>query len=200
MREELYDRRYESDVAESTLSFDSYKSALVALYQQILKFQAQSYCYYSRQGAFRFGLIRWDQLISEFREQENDGLDQIIDEIREKEKAFRRGGLNRFGGMSCMTRRAWRLRGAVKRLQRDGSLFVLTLPVCDRQSRRPSTKREPKRCSNGFVTMTLLLRTTPLATRMRRGQTNGLWRMTYNSRPGRRSPGHCYGSMAKVRL
>ncbi|KAM0251267.1 hypothetical protein ACHAQJ_008258 [Trichoderma viride] len=79
-REELYIRRCEYDAAcsdhiSTSPSHDEYKAALVALYQCVLKFQAHSYCHFSRNAAFQLGLdtIQWDgwgQLINEIREQE----------------------------------------------------------------------------------------------------------------------------------
>ncbi|KAK3317580.1 ankyrin repeat-containing domain protein [Cercophora scortea] len=83
MREDLYSRRYESiddgNVApESSISRSAYKNGLGMLYQQIIKFQATSYCYYARNDAFRLGLdvIKW-----------ND-WDSLLDDIKERERVF----------------------------------------------------------------------------------------------------------------
>ncbi|KAL7935792.1 ankyrin repeat-containing domain protein [Trichoderma chlorosporum] len=83
MREELYIRRYESKAQDNQLfpqSHREYKNGLERLYRKILRFQATSYCYYSKTSASRFSsdMVKW-----------ND-WDQLIDEIREEESLFNR--------------------------------------------------------------------------------------------------------------
>ena len=59
MREDLYTR-----LLESTNSFDwkGYRDTLQELYTRILKFQAKSICYLTKNGFFRKGrdLVKWD--------------------------------------------------------------------------------------------------------------------------------------------
>lgn len=88
MREQHYEEHY----GPETESHDQfalprlyYKKALEKLYRQILKFQAVSCCYYSKQSAVRLGLdvIKrndWDQLANEVNSRE--------DAFREFEKTW----------------------------------------------------------------------------------------------------------------
>ncbi|KAH8821892.1 hypothetical protein F5884DRAFT_746178 [Xylogone sp. PMI_703] len=88
MREDLYRRRYEvannppqgsnRDSEKYLSSHLGYRAALKNLYVQILKFQAASISYYSKNFAFRLGLdiIQWDAWGS------------MIDNIEIKEKEF----------------------------------------------------------------------------------------------------------------
>jgi ankyrin repeat domain-containing protein 50 len=80
MREDLYSRRYElksSDQDRKAFlpSHIGYRDTLKELYTQILKFQAVSICYYSKNAASR--VIRdtvkwdnWDSLLADIRTQE----------------------------------------------------------------------------------------------------------------------------------
>jgi hypothetical protein len=81
MWENLYARRYESLGTEASYGLlppSQYKEALEMLYRKILKFQATSYCYFTRHSAFRLGLdtIKW-----------ND-WEELLEEIREKERVL----------------------------------------------------------------------------------------------------------------
>lgn len=65
MREDLYQRRYESDSSDGKsfqVSHILYRDTLKNLYVQILKVQATSICYLSKNDAFRLGLdmIKWN--------------------------------------------------------------------------------------------------------------------------------------------
>jgi hypothetical protein len=67
IREDLYSRRYElkssdHDCKAFLQSHSGYRDTLKELYTRILKFQAISVCYYSKNGAFRVGLdiVKWD--------------------------------------------------------------------------------------------------------------------------------------------
>jgi N-terminal domain of NWD NACHT-NTPase len=84
MREKLYERRYESkgnDGNQKTFMFSHmmYRDTLKALYVQILKFQASSICYLSKNGTFRLGfdMIKWDD------------WESSLSEIQKSEDAFR---------------------------------------------------------------------------------------------------------------
>ncbi|KAI0420326.1 ankyrin repeat-containing domain protein [Xylaria grammica] len=78
MWEDLYLRRYESELSaykSSTPSHVAYRDALEQLYRQILKFQATSYCYYTKKTTSRLGLDilklnEWDSLLNEIRDKE----------------------------------------------------------------------------------------------------------------------------------
>ena len=80
LREELYTRRYESENSDGEdnplrESHSLYKETLKKLYVQIMKFQATSICYYSKNSAFRIGLDMvkwnsWDSLLSDIQIQE----------------------------------------------------------------------------------------------------------------------------------
>lgn len=81
MREELYVECYESGTSDHERFWQShrqYKIALEKLYRQILRFQATSCCYYSKNSAFRYGLdaVKWKD------------WDQLVDEVRERERNF----------------------------------------------------------------------------------------------------------------
>ncbi|KAI0903459.1 ankyrin repeat-containing domain protein [Ustulina deusta] len=81
MWEDLYVRRYESESSDhksSMLSHAAYKNTLEKLYRHILKFQATSYCYYTRKTASRLGLdiLKWNE------------WDNMLNEIRDKELGF----------------------------------------------------------------------------------------------------------------
>jgi hypothetical protein len=84
MREQLYERRYESkgsDEDQKTLMYSHlmYRDTLKSLYIQILKFEASSICYMSKNGAIQLGLdmIRWDD------------WESLLDNIQQREDAFR---------------------------------------------------------------------------------------------------------------
>lgn len=83
MREDLYERRYESKAGDdgdtqALASHIKYWGSLKQLYVQILKFQATSVCYFSKTQALRLGLdaVKW-----------NDWDSALVD-IQEREKAF----------------------------------------------------------------------------------------------------------------
>lgn len=83
MREALYDRRYGHKVSdEDRLILQSthvmYRETLKKLYVQILKFEAGSICYFSKNGGSRLALdmIKWDN------------WDLALSEIRTREDAF----------------------------------------------------------------------------------------------------------------
>ncbi len=82
MREALYLRRYESaendrDRREFAPSHVGYKDSLTELYLRILKFQATSVCYYSRNSAVRIGsdMLKWDDwdvMLMDIQSQESE--------------------------------------------------------------------------------------------------------------------------------
>ncbi|KAK4103800.1 ankyrin [Parathielavia hyrcaniae] len=92
MWEELYARRYESDLKNNNdlggegcrdashgpQSHVEYKNALESLYKDILKLQVSSYCYYAKTQAFRVArdVVKWD----------NWG--ELLEEIRKREVVF----------------------------------------------------------------------------------------------------------------
>ncbi|KAK1242542.1 hypothetical protein MKX08_005354 [Trichoderma sp. CBMAI-0020] len=78
MREDLYHRRYESNSLSeaSPTSKAIYKNTLEELYRQILRFQVTSYCYYTHNGASRFGrdFVKrddWSNLMEKIRTQDS---------------------------------------------------------------------------------------------------------------------------------
>jgi hypothetical protein len=84
MRENLYNRRYESQSSEDDrktflASHLMYRDTLKKLFIQILKFQASSVCYLSKSSAFRLGLdiVKWDN------------WDSSISDVQKREDAFR---------------------------------------------------------------------------------------------------------------
>jgi hypothetical protein len=84
MREYLYKRRYESQSGEDDIktflaSHMMYRDTLKKLYIQILKFQASSVCYLSKNSAFRLGLdiVKWGN------------WDSSISDVQKREDAFR---------------------------------------------------------------------------------------------------------------
>jgi hypothetical protein len=84
MRENLYNRRYESQSSEDDrktflASHMMYRDTLKKLYIQILRFQASSVCYLSKNSAFRLGLdiVKWDN------------WDSSLNDIQKREDAFR---------------------------------------------------------------------------------------------------------------
>lgn len=78
MREDLYRRRYEAGDSASQpflKSHTRYKATLEQLYRQILKFQADCYCYYAQDKVSRVisdfaKKYDWDGLVEEIRQQE----------------------------------------------------------------------------------------------------------------------------------
>jgi hypothetical protein len=89
MRENLYERRYGSrgsdeDRKKFETSHIMYRDTLKALYVQILKFQASSICYLSKNGVFRVGLdmIKWDNWESSLNDvQKKEGTFQDVYDI-----------------------------------------------------------------------------------------------------------------------
>jgi hypothetical protein len=84
MRENLYKRRYESQSGEDDrqtflASHMTYRDTLKKLYIQILRFQASSVCYLSKNGAFRLSLdiVKWDN------------WDSSLSDVQKREDAFR---------------------------------------------------------------------------------------------------------------
>ncbi len=81
LREDLYERRYgfKNNTGDRELLLSShimYRDTLKMLYMQILKFQASSICYLSKNGAFRLGLDivkwnDWDAAMSDIQKQED---------------------------------------------------------------------------------------------------------------------------------
>lgn len=87
MREDLYNRRYESKSSDQDRkaflpSHVGYKDTLKELYTRILKFQAASICYYSKNAASRGmrDMVKWDN------------WDSLLADIKTQEMAFR--GIN----------------------------------------------------------------------------------------------------------
>lgn len=83
IREDLYVRQYEAKARTSiedklTLSHQEYKNRLEMLYREILRFQATSYCYYTRKNAFQLGLdvVKWDD------------WDKLLGQIQNQERRF----------------------------------------------------------------------------------------------------------------
>lgn len=77
--EGLYSRRCKPNISQpgefspSTIQSDAFKKALEKLYQEILRFQIGSYCYYDKNTACRFGQDmvkwkKWDDLLVSIRE------------------------------------------------------------------------------------------------------------------------------------
>ncbi|KAM0258592.1 hypothetical protein ACHAQJ_003763 [Trichoderma viride] len=79
MRESLYMRRYKSEIEDHQspeLDYIAYKAALETLYRKILKFQAKSYCHYTKTSAYRLGLDAvkwndWEAMVDDMRLQED---------------------------------------------------------------------------------------------------------------------------------
>lgn len=100
MRENLYSRLYESSSSDQDgkaflPSHIVYRDALKELYTRILKFQATSVCYYSRNGAFRVGLdmVRWDSwesLLANIKTQEEEfrKINEIWKDVRYGEECY----------------------------------------------------------------------------------------------------------------
>jgi hypothetical protein len=98
MRESLYARRYKSqthDHQSSALDYIAYKAALETLYQKILRFQATSYCHYTRISAYRIGLDAvkwndWEGMIEDMRLQEDTlvALDKLWHDIQYDEESL----------------------------------------------------------------------------------------------------------------
>lgn len=83
MREDLYRRRYESNKCDQdrepfVASHVGYKDTLKTLYTLILKFQATSVCYYSRNTASRtiLDMVKWDD------------WDALLADVKTQEEAF----------------------------------------------------------------------------------------------------------------
>jgi hypothetical protein len=75
MRQKLYQRRYDADSGDQ---LQGYRDTLKELYIRILKFQAKSVCYYSKNEASRLGrdIVKWDS------------WDSMLQDITEQEGAF----------------------------------------------------------------------------------------------------------------
>ncbi|UKZ92911.1 uncharacterized protein TrAFT101_007843 [Trichoderma asperellum] len=92
LREDLYVRRYElegDNRQSSALDHLAYKGALEALYQKILKFQAETYCHLTQNFAHRLGLDAvkwndWEAMIDDVRLQEDAlaGLDKLWHDVQ----------------------------------------------------------------------------------------------------------------------
>jgi hypothetical protein len=75
MRQKLYERRYDTNNEDQ---LHEYRDTLKELYIRILKFQAKSVCYYSRNDASRLGrdVVKWDN------------WDSLLEDITVQEIAF----------------------------------------------------------------------------------------------------------------
>jgi hypothetical protein len=75
MRQKLYERRYDTNNEDQ---LHEYRDTLKELYIRILKFQAKSVCYYSKNDASRLGrdVVKWDN------------WDSLLEDIRVQEVAF----------------------------------------------------------------------------------------------------------------
>ena len=134
MRENLYSRRYETNEnAQDRQAFQQshlkYRDTLKELYVQILKFQASSICYFSKNGAFRLGLdmIQWDNWDSALgdvqgRETAFCGVYDIWKDTRDQEEyevLYKRHKEN-LGALNCIGTDVSGLRKAIVDAQKDG--------------------------------------------------------------------------------
>jgi len=165
VREHLYQRRHESDTADRDSSFVpcvAYKSALEALYRQILRFQATAYCYFEKNTAFRLGLdtIAW-----------ND-WDTLLDQIREKEREFLA-----VSELLRDTKYDEECSAARARHQESSSTAGMELALmswgCERQSIKPIRRENALTYSDGSARSTLLECIMLPVGNMGRARTNG---------------------------
>lgn len=83
IREELYQRRYESSTGGANLESSlqartGFRNSLRELYMRILKFQVKCVCYYSENGVLRLArdFVKWDD------------WDSLLQEIEDQEMSF----------------------------------------------------------------------------------------------------------------